>query len=54
MKKVYEVKRGKLKFKEVVNFNSKISEFLWKLSMKSKGCIVKEIQLKHDVDKMNE
>lgn len=54
VKKVYEVKRGKLKFKEVMDFNSKISEILWKLSMKSKGCKVKEIQLKYDVDDMNE
>lgn len=44
LKKIFQVKRGKLKFKEVVEFNSKFGEFIWKLSMRYKGCIVKEIE----------
>ncbi|MEG0774656.1 hypothetical protein [Clostridium sp.] len=48
MKKIFQVKRGNLKFKEVVEFNSKVSEFIWKLSMRYKGCIIKEIEDKRN------
>ena len=40
--KRYEIKRGHVLYREELEFRTILHEIIWKLTMRRKGCIVKE------------
>lgn len=42
--KKYEIRRGRLLYRDELEFKSTLHELFWKALMKTKGCDVKELR----------